>query len=73
MKIHMDYLEGRCEEYDNAKFRWEGDRKGLVKKNEERFKTFQNEMEAKIKLVNDEMTKKVEAAEFKSREMLEKQ
>lgn len=72
MKIHMDYLEGRCEEYDNVKFIWEGDRKGLAKKNEERFKAFQNEMETKMKHVTDEMTRQVEAAELRGREMVEK-
>jgi len=27
MKIHMDYLEGKVEEYDNVKVQWEHERR----------------------------------------------
>ena len=32
MKIHMDYLEGKVEEFDHAKVRWESERKSMQKK-----------------------------------------
>lgn len=32
MKIHMDYLEGKDEEYENAKVRWESERKSFKKR-----------------------------------------
>ena len=48
MKIHMDYLEAKVEEYDNARVRWDTERRSNAKKGqmqEDKIKEVRREME----------------------------
>ncbi len=71
MKIHMDYLEGKVEEYDNVKVQWEHERRQLAKKIamiEEKAKERAEQMDVELNRVKDEMSKKLAEAEQKARE-----
>ena len=71
MKIHMDYLEGKVEEYDNVKVQWEHERRQLSKKIamiEEKAKDRAEQMEVELHKVKEDMTKKLAEAEQRAKE-----
>ena len=66
MKIHMDYLEGKVEEYDNVKVTWDHERKVLAKKigiMEEKAKERAVEVEKEISMIREDMANKMAEAD----------
>ena len=70
MKIHMDYLEGKVEEYDNVKVQWEHERKTHARKiqtMEDRAKERALEVEKEVAKVREEWESKMAEAERRAR------
>jgi tryptophanyl-tRNA synthetase len=62
MKIHMDYLEAKVEEYVNVKVQWAHEKRQLAKKiqgMEEKARERALEVEREINSVKEEMERKI--------------
>jgi hypothetical protein len=64
MKIHMDYLEGKVEEYENARVKWESEKRCWFKKMEEKVKK-------DVEKVRSECKQEMDTSEMKWREIVE--
>jgi hypothetical protein len=73
MKIHMDYLEGKVEEYENMRLRWDAERKNFAIKVQAEEEKWKKQIEAEVKKVRDECRGQIEAAERKWKDIEENQ
>ena len=63
MKIHMDNLEAKVEQYSYAKVRWDSEKRAYAKKVhslEEESKRVKTEMEAELARVKEDMKMEIE-------------
>ncbi|TNV81517.1 hypothetical protein FGO68_gene5190 [Halteria grandinella] len=71
MKIHMDYLEGKCEESEKLRAKWEQERRqagNRMKMIEERLRA---QMEGEVKKVREECGKQIEMIDQRWKEAVE--
>jgi hypothetical protein len=60
MKIHMDYLEGKVEEFDHMRSRWEGERRSFAKRLQIVEEKVRKEAEAEVTRMKEECKRQIE-------------